>query len=737
MFKFLPVVSFVFAFAILADAAVKPPQARLRFLQNCAKSGAPQEFSTGCFMIEVYMPESMNTEAYKPDSGQRCRNNAGALIPCQDRDFIKLFDGESISDVPVSLSPNDMDLAENRRSRLFALFLSSNVEVSTIKQVAFDPFYSKSGVLRFAPVTIERDVTVTFEYDHTGRVARQRVKRKPFPITCDDEYLSELSALKAEKESAAKPGDAKLSEVAAAARSVASYAKACNLDASNLQTKYIALTEMRMATIEAYLKQQKTSDIDVRYEDLSKCVEIKGKGCINSDDWAEANKTSKLPSITGNWKTVAPILHAFFRDLGYPVPPLSVPPSRTEYVTLISLLEAYKSDEQKKLTKSQALTIKELKTNPVKTIKTWSDAGASDGPKSLVLTEFMLRDEFPSKFSFQLGYEKNKPPVELAGPLRVISQELEQISTNAEEDTGNVGKRERPNRLDVAVQFGTSVDQKEETVNNVVVKTLERTKRGTLDVRLSPFRLRDPKAWFSIDPLFIDAKVSTGRITSDTLSVNRVVVGSRLEFTKYVKSPNGKNPTYFNFVIKPVQASDRDFKQLEYKVIGEFEPRISFLHRIPEDNIDTYERAIPSVADPVGRLYFPSSWGYKIAPLFGTEIGKTWLRRRPAEAIQPTDYIKRVYAGISMTFYAPNQISLSIKNNFFRNFGKDNSGVAVDPKENYFIATLDVGLRHGAEFGDRIFFSFVKGNEPPFGARDVNAFKIGYRFSNKRGLKLW
>jgi hypothetical protein len=82
-------------------------------------------------------------------------------------------------------------------------------------------------------------------------------------------------------------------------------------------------------------------------------------------------------------------------------------------------------------------------------------------------------------------------------------------------------------------------------------------------------------------------------------------------------------------------------------------------------------------------------------------------------------------------------MSLSISDKFYWNFGKDIKGIEVDGQENMFKASLDIGIRKNNELGESIYFSFEKGNEPPFGARDKNIFKIGYRFVNPKFLRPW
>jgi len=284
--------------------------------------------------------------------------------------------------------------------------------------------------------------------------------------------------------------------------------------------------------------------------------------------------------------------------------------------------------------------------------------------------------------------------------------------------------RDLQHNLDAAFLLGSSVEDKEENVNGVLTKVRKRTTRGTLDLRAKPFQ-RNPwivgSTYIEWSPVLFDLKVSTGRISEDTLSLNRIEIGTKFDFTWFNKM--GTDPTYQNLSAKFVQASDRDFKQLEYKGVFEYQPRLAFLNRIPTSHKGWVNKVIKSPDDKIPFREVPANNGYKIQPLIGGEIGKTWFRRRPASVIEPTEYIRRLYVGFEAEFYLTPRVTLSFEDKYYFSFGKN-----VDKKENYFKATFDLGLRKKFGYGDSFFITFEKGNQPPFGSPDVNALKIGYRF---------
>src|SRR5262249_30445222 len=133
-------------------------------------------------------------------------------------------------------------------------------------------------------------------------------------------------------------------------------------------------------------------------------------------------------------------------------------------------------------------------------------------------------------------------------------------------DDSKVGGRLIEKDLDAAVSFSSSVQDNQKPNPNPAIRTpitvRERTTRATLDLRLAPFGIRSFIAainapglsnnsltgrtsahYVLVTPFFVDAKVSTGKITKDTLSLNRILLGTQGEY-QYLYN-NETYPTYF------------------------------------------------------------------------------------------------------------------------------------------------------------------------------------------------
>src|SRR5436190_23259742 len=95
----------------------------------------------------------------------------------------------------------------------------------------------------------------------------------------------------------------------------------------------------------------------------------------------------------------------------------------------------------------------------------------------------------------------------------------------------------------------------------------KRENKGTLDLRLAPLlnilRLPEPgsRTFMFLTPFLIDARVSTGKIDKDTLSLNRIAMGPQFEIRHYTDP--GTYPSYQRYIFTVTNASDRDFKQAE------------------------------------------------------------------------------------------------------------------------------------------------------------------------------
>jgi hypothetical protein len=316
-----------------------------------------------------------------------------------------------------------------------------------------------------------------------------------------------------------------------------------------------------------------------------------------------------------------------------------------------------------------------------------------------------------------------------------------------------VGERPIEKDLDIAGSYTRALEEKDEedpADPNKTIKVRRYISRGTLDLILRPFGTRPqicrPPAFFSCDPnlhhddpagntaiyrsftpFFVDARVSTGKITEDTLSLNRVVLGTEGEY-RYVLR-NETYPTFFRFIGRFVNASDRDFKQAEYKGTFEFRPVFAAINH-PLSTGRTRQNAVivgPGNQDDPQKEVASERGGYEFVPFFGGELGRTWARRNPAEAVEASDAVKRFYLGIDITLNPFKRTTLTLTDTFYFKYeSKD------DRRDNYFKGNIDflLGKFFGYDrIGQSIFFSFERGQVPPFNDPGVSALKFGYRIA--------
>jgi hypothetical protein len=321
--------------------------------------------------------------------------------------------------------------------------------------------------------------------------------------------------------------------------------------------------------------------------------------------------------------------------------------------------------------------------------------------------------------------------------------------------TGEVGTRSVDHDLDIVGSFSNTVetkDKKDPNDPNKTIKVKERTTRATLDLLIAPFGIRS-KICFNgpfkpcdvlgderkkgalyriVTPFFVDAKVSTGKLNDDTLSLNRILFGTRADYQIIVD--NSPYPTYLVFSGKFSNASDRDFKLAEYKGTFEFRPVFSFLnHPLANREPVTQTAVVKDAAnakDPT-KVFPRTQGGYEFIPFFGAELGRTWAHRgRPAVA--PSATVKRAYVGLDIILNPFSRTTLTLNDTFyFRIDTKD------DPRDNYFKGALDFRIgkfRDNARTAHSIYFSFERGQQPPFNDPGVNALKLGYRI---RGVNVF
>ncbi|MDQ1558316.1 MAG: hypothetical protein QOD32_1376 [Pyrinomonadaceae bacterium] len=287
------------------------------------------------------------------------------------------------------------------------------------------------------------------------------------------------------------------------------------------------------------------------------------------------------------------------------------------------------------------------------------------------------------------------------------------------------GERTKADFLDLGVTLTSSVaDEKQEDETT----KRERTTRGVLDLWFAPIlNLRKVKAVGTdgglvqiFTPFYIDAKVSTGKITEDTLALNRINLGSTYEFRHYLNSND--YPDLMRHSLSFQHSSDRDFKQDEAKFIYEFQPSFGAINQPLGSAPDIVDgKPVPNQSD---------KFGLQIVPLLGVELGRTYRVRDPKDFEGINRNVYRFYFGTNMTFEVTKHFKLSLLDRFYvRGETPDDRG------RNYFTASVEAPLiSFGTEkrqAAHALFFSFERGDQPPFTSPGVNVFKFGYRIRGR------
>jgi hypothetical protein len=344
----------------------------------------------------------------------------------------------------------------------------------------------------------------------------------------------------------------------------------------------------------------------------------------------------------------------------------------------------------------------------------------------LEVTKDLPRGTYDIKFS----YPKN-PPIELRRPF--LSKDVvggTHAAAPFSLDDADITKRGLEQNLDVAGQLGSSVvDKKIKNDAGVEVPTRIRDTKWTLDLRVAPLlnvlSIPDPgsETFRYFTPIFIDARVSSGKITEETLALNRVEIGSEYEFRHY--SNPSTYPSYQRYILSLKNASDRDFKQAEWKGGFEFQPIFSRLNRPLRFRRQIFKRVLD--ADPErAPKDFPVTMGlgWQLLPLVGVEAGKTWRNKHTFAAVEKTDFVRRFYFGTALNLDLTAYVKLSVKDVMYvRGESWDE-----DPLHNYFKATIEVPFPSFTRTSaSSAFFSFERGGQPPFATPDANALKMGYR----------
>jgi hypothetical protein len=355
-----------------------------------------------------------------------------------------------------------------------------------------------------------------------------------------------------------------------------------------------------------------------------------------------------------------------------------------------------------------------------------------------------------------------KVPYYLGAPFigKAISWSASKVIKKSFDIPDDPDKRKIENNLDLGLSFNSAV------ATDSTTKIRSRSSNGILDVRLAPWLddIRDDLRKATIiqwNPIYLNANVATGKITKSTLSLNRVILGTDLDFhfvpkRKSVQDPDSgeqipdKQPykklrdakkakcdklpdratcgedidkqkvftNYYRLTISGKHSSDRDFKQKEITAESSFEPIWGFLNK-PRNDRWFYGKIPDTVTGERGKKYPVLGW--EIYPTFGFQFGKTYSRRDPASVVKESDLIKRLNVGITMNFDITSHLNLSIVDTFYSRYE-----LKPSHNRNYLITQMFAPLGNIGRASNGVFFSFEKGDAPPF-TSTVNVLKFGYR----------
>jgi len=328
----------------------------------------------------------------------------------------------------------------------------------------------------------------------------------------------------------------------------------------------------------------------------------------------------------------------------------------------------------------------------------------------------------------EIAFPAGAPP-ELAQPFRNQFNIAFKKNTPAAIDTGTVGKRALEQNLDLGIQFASSVENKKSGGTTI----RERTTRGTLDLRLAPLLnlLPTPKVdnrlftfW---TPVYVDARVSTDKLTDSTLAQNRIVYGSDFELRAY-GAKSGAYPTFHRFISGFRSSNDRDFHQSEYKVIAEYRPVIGPLNKPLA--VELPLRVPWEIGSDFNEIPIDRTFGGSVLPVFGYEYGRNVHNKDNSIA---STSVTRLYIGASAQLDITRRVKVTATDLMYRRYESDS-----DPWHNYFVSSLEMPLpAFSLDSAHSIFATFERGGQPPFNSPDVNSVRVGYRIQMQNWFGRW
>lgn len=336
--------------------------------------------------------------------------------------------------------------------------------------------------------------------------------------------------------------------------------------------------------------------------------------------------------------------------------------------------------------------------------------------KSLFVCIEFTQPPPPGDYNLGIAFDADATP-ELRRPINTLDLTGPNVA-DAESEKRNV-----EDFLDVGLTLTSSVAEEKQEDGTSLRK---RTTRGLMDLFFAPVlnmrtvgTLGDHGGLVQVmTPFFIDAKVATGKITDDTLALNTINLGFDYEFRHYLNT--NAYPDLMRHALNFRHTSDRDFKQDEFKFTYEFQPIFGAINQplgsapnILKDEVveDTEDK-----------------FGFEIVPLVGVELGRTYRVRNPKDFEGVSRNVRRLYFGGHVGMNITRHFRLYVDDLFYVR-GES----PLDRTENYFMGTAEAPLgRIGqSRAAHALYFSFERGEQPPFANPSVNVVKFGYRIRGR------
>lgn len=351
---------------------------------------------------------------------------------------------------------------------------------------------------------------------------------------------------------------------------------------------------------------------------------------------------------------------------------------------------------------------------------TFEDTPHENPQKTFASVCFALDGRIPvGNYDLSLTFPADAPVELMPMVLKTDLKNSAHANAPMSIDANDPAKRGVEQNFDAGIQFSSSVKTKDD------VST--RTNAGTLDLRIAPLLNVSPTpgenstTFFFWTPILLNAKISTGDVTTDTLSSNRVVIASEVEWRYFATETT--YPTYHRFLVGGRSASDRDFDRVEVKGSLEWQPVFGVLTRplawqekVESNNVD------PNPQREWKRILV-NGVGWQLLPKLGVEAGRTVKNNRPELAIEKSESVYRLFLGGAIGLDLSRFVSLSFEDTLYLRGEVDDNQA-----RNYLKAKAEMPLMgFTTTMAQSIFLSYERGGLPPFSTPDVDALKLGYR----------